>query len=333
MLRNVLKITMLFLIGMIGVSMFLGSLIKYNTTFEKIKAHLTVHGDRYNHFFIGSSLIRNQVDIQYFNEILMKNGESGSGFLITDWGVRPTEQLIWLEELSTINRFRPSYIFLDLSAYPILPDDDGISLQTRFIYWRELRYFSFYNNLIKATRGGEGMTWPEIKMFLAKSVNLGLIPSYISSTRRQKSPRSYDWRVFVPTLTKPSSKFKKSDFEMKVDQLKVTLSSWKESSVGAQLIVNRLIEISKLFPDTRFGIILAPITDVTFGKNLEPTWFDLYDFNDPDRYPSLYRADDRFDSNHLLSRASREYTSRITEAFLANKHKRRSSSLNELSER
>lgn len=333
MLRNMLTITMLFLIGMIGTSMVLGHLIKYNTTFEKIKAHLTIYGDRYDHFFIGSSLIRNQVDVAHFNETLKSNGESGSGFLITDWGVRPTEQVMWLEELSTVSRFKPRYIFIDLSAHPILPDDDGISLQTRFIYWRELRYFPFYYNLIKVARGGESMTWPEIKMFLARAFHLGLIPSYISSTKRQKSPRSHDWRVFVPTLTAPSSKFKKSDFEMKVAQLRATISSRRESSLGAQLIIHRLKEIRKLFPNTRFGIILAPITDIAFGKNLEPTWFDLYDFNDPDRYPSLYQVDDRFDLAHLLSRASKEYTSRIAKEFLANKQKRRLSSLNELSNR
>lgn len=276
-------------------------------------AWLTEHGADYDTLFIGSSRVLWHIIPQQFDAAMAGAARPTHSFNLGYTSMRPPEDSYVLEKALEVRREPLRFVVVEADEIALKVRDE-IAGTSRQDYWHDPRRMRALAQHALAAVGTEAGWWKSfderrdayrelgshIPPFLAWATNLGQGEALISTRRK---PR--DWTHLVGPLRDGFTEEKKEGLSTR--DAKHLRSEMKKDRPGPEVADEASQELYRDMEQriaktgARMIVIVPPRTET--GAFLpDPARFPhvpVFDFSDAARYPELFEARHRHDSDHL----------------------------------
>jgi len=288
------------------------------------------HKDEFETVFVGSSHIHYGVSPSAFDEVLARAGIPNRSFNLGADAMYPPERFYVLEQILAMKPRKLKRLFLEMEDIETWPDDQ---VSQRAVYWHD---------------------WSRTWIILRKILDMG-VPEprrrKLRAVRREREPIAAHLTLLARNVCNVGRAFDLSEsfgyddaepgWELgpKLDgyiPLATTISGDKALAFEKELAHERSVRLEDVVLDRYAAeayrhyarqihnagatpvFLVSPVHPQVPSKfpGLSPCL--LLAYNDPTRYPDLYRSEARMDENHLNPTGADKFTRLIAEDFLKN---------------
>ena len=278
--------------------------------------HLAEKDGRYSLVFVGSSRVAHHFIPEQFDATLKSAGIECRSFNFGVGGMFPPESFYTLRNWLAAAKNKPRWVVIDLMEFrPIAPGNEE---SERAIAWHDWRHTALSLRMA-ATRKGDspwGTPGYHARLFATRTVALGRWQDSV-----QRLGKFGDWKTekladtgFEPMTDRRLSAPEAADFQASVARLNA-LNKRAELPAPYRDELLSLVEFVRSH-GAEPVFVVAPIAqgDVRF-RDWPPAGVRQFSYDDPARYPQLFREEDRYDSSHLLESGAKKFTAIFAEEF------------------
>lgn len=308
----------LFLAGFLGVVALQQFGLSVPRSGEVVKKwrHLAEKDARYSVVFAGSSRVAHHFIPEQFDASLRGSGIDCRSFNFGLGGMFPPESFYVLRSWLETAKSKPRWVLIELMEFrPIAPGNEE---SERAVAWHDWRHTDLALRMV-ATRDGDskwGTPGYHARLFATRSVALGRWQDLV-----QRAGKFGDWKFeklndtgFEPMDKRQMSAQETADFQEAVVRLK---GSGKQVEMPApyRRELLSLVEFVRSH-GAEPVFVVAPIAqgDVRF-RDWPPAGVQQFSYDNPAKYPQLYRAEERYDAGHLLESGAKKFTATFAEEF------------------
>lgn len=299
--------------------------------------HFAGHRDEYDTLLLGSSRISYQIIPSMFDELTRAAGEPTKTFNAAVAGMRPPENTYFFDQLLAAKPSGLRWVFIEVMPMRIGMNEEHATLRAQ--YWHDLPRLSLLWRralTLEPKKRSVRQTLKELSEPLSEfSEHLGLTMYELANVGRSTFLADRLLTLAPPT---PIS-----------DYLGEHRDGWTETGRGERIMPAEQARLVKETADRlakpavrelsdpisqealeamiaraeKAGatpvLIIPPVTAkammVPRPERTERTI--LLDFNDPAKYPELYKVENRLDRNHLNTAGAKVFTKLVAEHWLA----------------
>jgi hypothetical protein len=294
--------------------------------------HLRENPNRYGAAFLGTSRTYHQVIPEEFDAVAAASGLALTSFNAAADGMFPPEDAYFLDRVARGNpHFR--WVFVELS--PIrLRIDDAKRGTDRVIYWHDaarlrLLLWEAADEIRDLWRSGHftlaqgwniaAMAGERLDLFLRRECNLGR-SDFLRWRLESAKPRPIQWEAlgqrgdgFLEVPYPPLRGAPLQAYERLLAARRAKPAASTSGSAASQAtLVQMLTRVRALGAEP---VIIIPPTLTT--PKMRPADFPgiVLDFAAPERFPELFRSENRLDPEHLNLAGAKIYTRLLAEEF------------------
>ena len=294
-----------------------------------------LHKDEFDTVFLGSSHIHYGVAPSVFDEVLAGAGIQSRTFNLGIDGMCPPEQFYVLDQILAAKPHKLKRLFLEMeNIEETWRPDERIS--QRAVYWHDWKrtrivlrkvlnadVHESWKRKWHALRRGRGTIAVQLTLFARNVCNVGRAFDLAESFGPNDDYS--EWNLgpkldgYIPLVT--------SIFTEKAAGLEKDLAHEISASLENVVIDRYAAGAYRDYARQIRAVGATPILLVTPGHPQLPSKFPgaapslLLAYNDPIRYPDLYRFDARMDEYHLNPMGADRFTRLIAEDFLKNRQR------------
>jgi hypothetical protein len=326
----------------------LNMLIKTYDTYSDIDVlgdkfdYFTRHKDEYNAIFIGSSSFYRQIVPALFDKVLNAGGFSMKSFNFGVPGMHPPESYFVTKRILTMNPQKLEWVILELDDFYTHIGERNLHTR-KSVYWHNLEHTIAVFGAILTSNGRTHMKITDLHnnfmLFCLNLTNAGRGPALLKLfLERCEHKRITKGSIgpcldgYMPLENEKSPAFlkrRKMFIEQKNKYMEKVASVLKGNEIQHDFISDQincfemkaLVTIIDYIKDKGARpIFLIPPRLFNIKKFLQlrekGTVPGLISFQDPNKFPMLYNAENRFDEYHLNDRTAQEFTKLFSDKFM-----------------
>jgi hypothetical protein len=310
--------SVLFIAGFLGIAALqqFGLAVPRSGEVVKKWRHLGEKGGLYSVVFVGSSRVAHHFIPEQFDASVRGSGIDCRSFNFGVGGMFPPESFYvlrsWLESTST----KPRWVIIDMMEFrPVAPGNEE---SERAVAWHDWHHTGLALRMASARDGRSSWGTPgyHARLFATRTVGLGRWQDWV-----QRAGKFGDWKFekltdtgFEPMEERRMSATERADFQSSVAQLR-TSDKQVEMPAPYRRELLSLVEFVRSH-GAEPVFVVAPIAqgDLRF-RDWPPAGVQQFSYDNPAKYPQLYRDEERYDSGHLLESGAKKFTAIFAEEF------------------
>lgn len=324
---RVLLLVGLFGVGMLGTATVIDRflpMLPVPLVKDKVE-WLAQHGDEYDTLFIGSSRTLCHIIPERFDQLMAQAGMPTHSFNLGVFGMRSPEDTYLLE--TVLAHRRAPLKFVVVEANPVITrSEDGVHGTLRAVYWHDFKRLVAVWRGILESKSESGFFEKlaalqyNLNVYWTKTLSLGRgrermeayfgnppVSSSKSLGRRfdgyaadDAPPQVIDeanWQILQKNLKKPM----RLDYRNRASQGELQEKRRRVEGFGGRMVA---------FAPPLAGMkVFVPDPKIQRG-------LPCFNFSSPERYPELYRKENRFDEGHLNQQGAELFTRRLVEQLV-----------------
>ena len=339
----------IFIVAVVSAAFSLGRWLPYPDipeAGEKIR-YLASRGDQYDTLFMGSSRVNFQVVPTLFDQVLADHGHVTKSFNAGILGMRPPEQVFFLDRVLRLPHHRLRWVLIELTSLEArTPPSRRTS--ARFVLWHDWPRMMLLGKWMRAewtalrreaaAAGSDRGKWTDllepaavylthVPAFCVSELNLGRA-SFISERLQVPAANFVRWQKEYPGLganldgwmsyagRETMTPKERSNYERSFDiRLHTPAAQFHDpaSDAAVQAMSDAVVRagatpIFLLPPVTSLSLYYPP---PEMAKNMI-----IWDFSDPHLYPDLFAVESRIDDLHLNTAGARQFTAGLAQRFM-----------------
>ncbi|MGC1220054.1 MAG: hypothetical protein WA883_21485 [Phormidesmis sp.] len=292
------------------------------------------HKDDYNALFFGSSRVYNQIVPDVFDTSARSAGIAVNSYNFGIPAMRALDSTVLLEDALGNPPANLEWVFFETildKGYEPIPN----ARTQRAMYWHTWKNTGLAARYILMSEA----SMPEKAVLLVshllpalyRQMNVGrlfdqILPSEFSAEERQVAEQFTAAEGYAPLVDDADPKrqaFLETQAEYAAQVASLTTQSVEPTDLELALAANKQMLLAKVTQIIRAAgaepIFIEPPSldpDRDFRTALAQGEIDtLLAYKDPQRFPQLYQADQRFDADHLNAAAAREFSRLLAQDF------------------
>ena len=286
---------------------------------------LAQHGDEYDTFFIGSSRTLCHIIPERFDQLMAQAGTPTRSFNLGVYGMRSPEDTYLLE--TVLAHRRAPLKFVVVEANPVMTRSEvGVHGTLRAVYWHDFkRLWAVWSGIMESkVEGGifakTAALQYNLDVYLTKMLSLGRgreqlearfanLPTSSSGSLGRRLDGYFlddtplrviaeaNWQTLQKNLRKPL----RLDHGIRASQVELQAKRRLVEPFGGRMVT--------------FAPPLTGMKIFVPDPKMQPP-LPCFNFSMPDRYPELYRKENRFDEGHLNQQGAEFFTRRLVEQLV-----------------
>jgi len=342
---RVLFLVAMFAVGLFGTAAVFSSLLPFPDVpgvTSKVE-WLAQHGDEYDTLFLGTSRTNGHILPELFDRLMAEAGMPTHSFNLGINAMRAPEDTYVLEQALAHRRAPLKLVVIEANEISASTNDDQAHGTSRAVYWHDWKRFMAVNRSILETRinGRRQLSLPNIlwkldagrynlNLFFSKTLSAGRglewLTARLAKTEKQaddpllelgkrsdgyamydtpvRAINDSEWNILQKRLDTLASKPIRWDYKSRVSQ--------SELQTKCRLVAPFGGEVVTFVPPLVGGNVFAP----------DPARFPALpwlSFADPQRFPELFKRENRLDSGHLNQQGAEIFTRMLVEKIVAAK--------------
>lgn len=276
--------------------------------------------DQYEVLFIGSSRVNHQFIPLQFDREMKAAGHPLRSFNFGRDGMWPPESLYMLRELLRLQPAKLKWVFIDLMN--INASLEGNEATQRAVYWHDWRHTSMAIRETAGKRMNPEEQRHEIlahaRLFFQWLVSLGDGSSDLVFRLKAEKEKEQKWAKdegYQPGPENGLNPEQTEEFNKAINGLRRTTKARPMSPILRPELLALTAEIRALGAEPIF-IVAPTIYPQERYSDWPPAGITTFSFDDPDRYPQLYKPEERYDPYHLGPKGAMIFTSELSRRFL-----------------
>lgn len=284
--------------------------------------HLQENGDKYSLIYIGSSRVFHEFIPEQFDAALEARKHAVNSMNFGQDGMWPPESLYMVRQILATKPKTLKWVMLDLMQ--IKPLLGGNETSQRSVYWHDARHTWISLNHIASVDMDGQRTFSEkfetaivhLRLWIQRSTNAGSGSDRLQialKLDKEKKPEALKRDGWDPGKSGPLQGSELERFTQGVARLKAS-----QPKPMPPLLREALDDIiAEIRAAGAEPIFVAP--SGLYAREVYTDWppagVQVFNFDDPDKYPQLYNPQHRCDADHLDPTGAADFTRLLAERF------------------
>lgn len=287
--------------------------------------HFEEHGAKYSLVFMGSSRVAHHFIPEQFDAELKKAGVEMKSFNFGQDGMFPPESFYALRSLLEQTPAKPRFVLIDLMNFrPILKGNEEAE---RAVAWHDGRHTLLALRMLLSSdyekpEEDPGMLY-HARLFAQRTLGEGRWHDWLKTRikLKQRMSSTVASSGYEPLESRPLDAKEAERFRGLVESLTGTDRRTELPAVYRRELES-LIEFVRSRGAEPVFVVSPDIFASQRYNNWPPSGVTQFSYDYPETYPTLYKAEQRYDASHLDGEGAKEFT-RIFAAEFADWLKRR----------